>query len=297
MKESNNRRIIPAAGTRGCPSKLLWGWLCFVCLVLHAWSAGAQCIPAATVFKDGERVDYDLYFKWGMLMPKAGLATLSVKEAVFENDPAWHYRLLFRTSGMMEKVYKMRDTIDCYFSDRSQLLFSSKRTNEGDYYMVDNLKFRYPSTGTAVHSHRYNRKTTKIDTVLRVEGCLFDMLGATMYLRSLDWEKMDYGAEFPFHVAIGRETVRVSFRYTGQQIVDRGAVKFRTRHFYIDIIDEVFTQSRAAAEVWIGDDRNHLPVKIRAKLKIGAAEVYFKEAFNLAYPLDCRVVVVERYDR
>lgn len=299
MKEGNNRRAIRVAGIRACRSKRLGGYvglICLVCLLLLPAGGRGQCISSTTIFQDGERVDYDLYFKWGVLMPKAGLATLSVKEDSYKNDPAWRYRLLFRTSGMMEKVYKMRDTLDCYFSQESQLLFSSKRTNEGDYYLVDNLTFRYPSSGAAVHSHRYNLKATKVDTVLRVEGCLFDMLGATMYLRSLDWEKMKYGAEFPFHVAIGREIVKVSYRYTGQQIVDRGAVKFRTRHFYIDIIDEVFTQSRAAAEVWIGDDRNHLPIKIRAKLKIGAAEVYFKEAFNLAYPLDCRVVV-ERHDR
>lgn len=291
MKEGNNRPALQAAGIWACRFRLLWIGAAWIALTLLPTAAQTKCMDSATVFADGERVDYDLYFKWGLLMPKAGLATLSVKETWFKNDPAWHYRLLFRTAGMMEKVYKMRDTIDCYFSPEPRLLFSSKRTDEGDYYLVDNLEFRYPYSGASVHSHRYNLKTTKIDTVLRVEGCLFDMLGATMYLRSLDWSRMEYGAEFPFHVAIGRDIVRVSYRYTGQQIVERGAVKFRTRHFYIDIIDEVFTQSRAAAEVWIGDDRNHLPVKIRAKLKIGAAEVYFKEAFNLAYPLDCRVVV------
>lgn len=254
-------------------------------------SSQAQCIPPNTVFKHGERVDYDLYFKWGILMPKAGLATLSVKEHTYEGQPGWHYQLLFRTSGMMEKVYKMRDTMDCYFSDRSLLLFSSKRANEGDYYSIDDLTFEYRHPLVSARSLRYTPEKTKIDTTLTAEGCMFDMLGATMYLRSLDWKKMSYGDEFPFHIAIGRDVVKVSYRYTGQQIVERGDTKFRTRHFYIDIVDEAFTQTRAAAEVWIGDDENHLPIKIRAKLKIGAAEVYYKSGYNLQYPLACRVVV------
>ena len=75
------------------------------------------------------------------------------------------------------------------------------------------------------------------------------------------------------------------FRYTGQQIVEHKEAKFRTRHFYIDIYDEAFTQAKEAAEVWIGDDENHIPVKIRAKLKIGAAEVYYKDSYNLRAPL------------
>ena len=112
------------------------------------------------------------------------------------------------------------------------------------------------------------------------KGRVFDMLGATMYLRSLDWRTMSYGAEFPFMIAIGRELVNARFRYT--------------RHFYIDIYDEAFSQAKEAAEVWIGDDENHIPVKIRAKLKIGAAEVYYKDSYNLRAPLTCRIVVQKK---
>lgn len=268
--------------------------LCGLSVILFICLAGglhAQCIPSGTIFHHNERVDYDLYFKWGILMPRAGLATLSMQEKRYGKELAWHYRLLFRTTGMMEKVYRMRDTLDCYFSDRSALLFSTKHSDEGGYYLIDDLTFSYRDPSVRVHSRRYTPSRVKIDTVLITQNCLFDMLGATMYLRSLDWTKMRYGDEFPFHVVIGRDIVKVSYRYTGQQIVERGDIKYRTRHFYIDIIDEAFTQSRAAAEVWIGDDRNHLPIKIRAKLKIGAAEVYYKEGYNLQYPLDCRVVV------
>ncbi len=130
--------------------------------------------------------------------------------------------------------------------------------------------------------------------MLMAKGRVFDMLGATMYLRSLDWRTMGYGAEFPFIIAIGRDLVNARFRYTGQQIVEHKGAKFRTRHFYIDIYDEAFTQAKEAAEVWIGDDENHIPIKIRAKLKIGAAEVYYKDSYNLRVPLTCRIVVQKK---
>lgn len=290
MKE-NSRRLKTQDVLPACRSRMYLCCMLILCLSGLLVGTKAQCITPDVVFKHGERVDYDLYFKWGLLMPKAGLATLLVSEHAYEGQPGWHYRLLFRTSGMMEKVYRMRDTMDCYFSSRSLLLFSSKRSNEGNYYSVDDLTFSYRHPHVTARSLRYTPDTTKIDTLLTAKGCMFDMLGATMYLRSLDWKKMRHGDEFPFHIAIGREVVKVCYRYTGQQIVERGETKFRTRHFYIDIVDEVFTQNRAAAEVWIGDDENHLPIKIRAKLKIGAAEVYYNSAYNLQYPLACRVVV------
>ncbi|GHU10207.1 hypothetical protein FACS189431_8860 [Alphaproteobacteria bacterium] len=68
-------------------------------------------------------------------------------------------------------------------------------------------------------------------------------------------------------------------------------MKYRTHHFFIDVYDPAFTQSKEAAEVWVGDDDNHIPVRVRAKLKIGAAEVYFKDSNNLQYPFTCRIVI------
>lgn len=255
----------------------------------------AQTIPAKDRFNTGEEVQYELYFKWGLIMPRAGQATLSIDDARYEGEQAFHYRLLFRTSGMFEKVYAMRDTIDCYFSPDMLLLKSEKRINENNYYAVDELDFSYRNGKTSARSLRYTPTRTKIDTMLVSEQYMFDMLGATMYLRSLDWDKMKYGDEFPFHVAIGRDRVSISFRYTGQAIVERSeTLKYRTRHFYIDIYDEAFTQSKAAAEIWIGDDENHIPVKIRAKLKIGAAEVYYKSSKGLRYPLTSRVTIPRR---
>ena len=228
-------------------------------------------------------------------MPRAGLAILSIDEAWYEEKPAIHYRLLFNTSGLFEKVYKMRDTLDCYFSPDMLLLRSQKRINENDYFMTDDLRFSYETKKVTAHSQRYTPTRTKIDTTLvAAEKYMFDMLGATLYLRSLDWDKMKSGDEFPFNVAIGRDLIKISYRYTGQQIVERGDVKFRTRHFYIDIYDEAFTQSKAAAEIWIGDDDNHIPVKIRAKLRIGAAEVYYKSSKGLRHPFTSRVALPMR---
>ena len=271
------------------------GLCLLVLLLLLSGVTGAQTIPVKERFNAGEVVQYELYFKWGILMPRAGQATLSIKDTRYEDNPAYHYNLLFRTSGMFEKIFSMRDTIDCYFTPEMLLLRSEKRVNENDYYLIDDLKFSYTKGKTSAHSHRYTPSRTKIDTMIVSEQYMFDMLGATMYLRSLDWDNMKQGDEFPFHVVIGRDRINISFRYTGQQIVERNeTLKYRTRHFYIDIFDDAFTQSKAAAEIWIGDDENHIPVKIRAKLKIGAAEVYYKSSKGLRYPLTSRVEIPRR---
>lgn len=294
MKHNRNLLRAAIAAVAVCRSKVV-GLGLFVWLLLLPGMVVAQSITAKERFNAGEEVQYELYFKWGILMPRAGQAVLSIDDVRYKGEPAYHYRLLFRTSGMFEKIFTMRDTIDCYFSPAMLLLQSEKRVDENDYYLIDDLNFSYKDGKTTAHSHRYTPSRTKIDTVIVSEQYMFDMLGATMYLRSLDWGKMKQGDEFPFHVAIGRERINISFRYTGQQIVERNeTLKYRTRHFFIDIYDDAFTQSKAAAEIWVGDDENHIPVKIRAKLKIGAAEVYYKSSRGLRYPLTSRVEIPKR---
>lgn len=270
------------------------GVIGLLALALAVGAARAEGLP----LYDGERVSYDLYFKWGVLMPRAGTACFDMRTATWEGQAAWHYRLLFRTTGMIDRFFPMRDTLNTFLDGtgtEARVLFSSKRTDEGEYYLVDDLRFRYDKPGeVAAHSLRTHWEQVKVDTTLTAEGLAFDMLGGAFYLRSLDWGRLTLGRVYPFCIFIGRDVVKAQFRYTGQQVVSRGETRYRTRHFYIDIFDEAFTQAKEAAEVWMGDDENRLPIRVRAKLKIGAAEVYLREAERTRHPLRCRVVVPQK---
>ena len=264
------------------------GLLLLCMLLLQGRVAHAQTLS----FQANEEVDYELYYKWGLVFSKAGNATFKVADSYFEGESAWQYSLLFRSAGIVEKLYRMRDTMDCYYSKVPRLLYSSKHSDEGDYYSVDELRFRYePANQVTIASRRYTLKRVKIDTLMVAEAPVSDMLGGTLYLRALAAGKLQAGADFPLTVAIGRDLVTMHFRYSGQRIVEHKGVKYRTRHFYIDIEDEAFEQPKAAAEVWMGDDANHIPVKVRAKLKLGAVEAYLKEGRNLRAPMDCRVIL------
>ena len=106
---------------------------------------------------------------------------------------------------------------------------------------------------------------------------------------------MRVGDVIPFSIAVGRDRVNVRFRYAGQSIVEHGDnVKFKTKRFYMDIFDEAFTETKEAIEVWVSDDGNKIPIKIKAKLKIGSAEVKFRSISGNRHPLNSRIVIPSR---
>lgn len=264
------------------------------CMLLFTQAtAHAQCPPANIPLNTGESVNYDLYFKWGVIMSRAGEATISYNATRFRGNDARRYRMIFRTIKIFESIYRMRDTLDCYYTPEGALLYSVKRSNENDYRLTDELTFYYPAkTRTTIRSRRYTPTETKIDTTLYVRsGCAFDMLGATYFLRTLPRASLRAGDVFPAVIAVGRDLVKVNLRYHGPDVVEHGKARYRTHRFSIDIHDDAFTQTRSAAELWVGADDNFVPIKIRAKLKIGYAEVYFRSASRLKAPLTCRTEV------
>lgn len=251
--------------------------------------ASGQCDFKNEPFIIGEKVDYALYFKWGILMPKAGQASIDFHKTNENKTPGYSYRLLFRTTGMFESIYKMRDTLASFHDKNMILTRSGKNSNEGGYYSIDKITFSYKDDHVSAHSLRYTPTRVRIDTILVAEGCTFDMMSSLLYLRSLDYKKLRNGDRFSFKVMIGRDVVNVGFNYKGQEILERDNAKFKTLHFTMDIYDEVFEQSESAAEIWIGDDENRIPVRLRAKLKLGAAEAYYTSSSGLKYPLNCRI--------
>jgi len=88
----------------------------------------------------------------------------------------------------------------------------------------------------------------------------------------------------------GKENVKINIRFEGQSIVERSEyLKYNTYKIALDFTDKVFNESKSAIEIWISDDENRIPVKIKAKLKIGVAEVYLVSYKNLKYPLSSEV--------
>jgi hypothetical protein len=266
-------------------------WILVLCCLLFSAKAQAQYLPQIRTLNEGEEITYDVYFKWGILMSRAGEGKISFRQDAWQGTTAFRYGMTFHTGKFFDSIYKMRDTIDCYYAPDYSLRYSVKHSDEGGYYLTDELTFSYPDAQqTGVHVLQYTPEKVKADTMLTVpSGYVFDMLGAYFFLRTWDWKELKAGDVFPSTVVAGHDLVKISFRYQGIATVERDNIKYRTRHFSLDIYDKAFTQSKSAAELWVGDDENHLAIKLRSKLKIGYLEIYLKNSVNLKTPLNCQV--------
>lgn len=233
--------------------------------------AFAQKFP----FNDGEELSYDIRYKYGLVVMKGGTANYRLDFATFNQKQAVKSSLYFKTTAFFDKIYRMRDTLQSYASIPDlNPLYHHRIVNEGNTHFHETLTFRkFGSSYTEAHIKRTQGEEIKIDTIISADNEGYDILNIFLFVRNLNYSTIALGDSYHLTSFLGKRKVNIILRYEGQSILERSKnVKYNTRRFAIDIGDDVFTESKNAMEIWISDDENRLPLKLKAKLKIGVAE-------------------------
>lgn len=245
-------------------------------------------------FKSGERLAYDIKFKWGIIMVRAGSASYSINDGKYNNKPALKTSLTFRTSSFFDKIFKVHDTLYSYSDINMIPLYHKKFLHEGNTNYTEELFYKqYGKSSTKARSIRYlENNQLKFDSLLVNSGYAIDMLGIFSFARMLDYNNLKSGDSFPLAIFVGRDVVKMKVHYAGQEILEKNETqKYKTLKFNADIVDETFESHKNAMEMWISDDPNHIPVKLKAKLKIGAAEAHLSSYKGTKYPLSSLVTI------
>jgi hypothetical protein len=262
-------------------------------LFLSAFSLHAEDAP----FKEGEMLKYDVNFKWGLVMMKAGTANYSIQKDSYENNPTYKTTLVFKTTSFFDGIFKIRDTLFSHINDNDlEPLYHIRRINEGKTHFWEEVFVRDHSENyTKARVRRGNPETVKFDTTIVSDNAGYDMLSIFSFARTLDYSRLMQDEIFHISSFIGKDKVNITVHFKGQSVVEKNAfVKYKAYRLVIDIGDTAFNESKNAMEIWVSDDKNHIPLKIKAKLKIGAAEANLTSWQNLKYPFTSEVKISAR---
>ena len=198
----------------------------------------------------------------------------------------------FKTNSFFDKIYKMRDTLTSYASRPDLIPVSlSRSVNEGSTRFKEELIVRkHEKTFSEVSVKRTKNGEVRIDTTLSVNNQGFDILNVFLFVRNINYAELNPGQTHNLTVFLGKDKVNIVLRYTGQAVLEKSeTLKYKTFHWTIDIADDVFSEAKSAMEVWISDDENHIPLKLKAKLKIGAAEAELSSYKQLKHPFTSEI--------
>ncbi|MDL2243808.1 DUF3108 domain-containing protein [Bacteroidales bacterium OttesenSCG-928-J19] len=255
--------------------------------VLNTQIASGNDLP----FKTGESVKMEVKFKYGVVI-KGGTFESRVDLTSYGETPAIKSTFLLNTNSFFDGIYKMRDTLISY-ADRQTIipLHHWRSVNEGGKHFFEEMTVHaHKSDYSKVRVVRTEKKKVKVDKFLESNTPGFDLPNLFIYIRTLDYDSLSIGQTLHFSTFFGKRKTDIRCTYKGQQVVEKSKkLKYKTRKFSFDIMDEAFTESKNAIELWVSDDENRLPIKLKAKLKIGAAEGMITSYKGLKYPFTAEV--------
>ena len=197
----------------------------------------------------------------------AGYATLEVKDAIINNKKSFHVIGKGYTTGMSRFFFKVDDLYESYIDKETgnphQFV---RKINEGGYTKNQEGFFNHSVNKVLVKD--YKNKTEKAVIIPKNTQ---DILSTFYYLRNHpNIDKLKVGESIAIDMFFDDETTKFKLKFIGRENLNTkfGDVKSMVFRPFVQS-GRVFKEQESLT-VWISDDDNKVPLRIKASLAVGS---------------------------
>ena len=197
----------------------------------------------------------------------AGYATLEVREAVRNNKKVFHAVGRGYTTGMSKLFFRVEDTYESYFDKVTGKPYQFvRKIDEGGYTKNQEGFFNQDKNTILVKDYK-NKNESTFATPENVQ----DIVSTFYYLRNHpNIDKMKVGESITIDMFFDDETTKFRLKYIGNEDLDTKFGKVPTMIFRPLVQSGRVFKEEESLTVWISDDDNKLPVRIKASLAVGS---------------------------
>ena len=225
-------------------------------------------------FKAGEKLKYSI--KYGPI--HGGDAVIELKLVEYNNKVLYNSKMLARTVGLAEKLFRVREHYESYFYPKTCIPVKSIRdSREGNYHAHDEADFTLEDS--TLYCYKY-------DSVIKVPPEILDMVTALYYVRSLDYQNIKPGDTLEIVTFFDNEIFPFPLRYRGKETIRTKLGKIKSMRFDPVVETGRIFESEDDMIVWLSDDMNMIPIKVKFDLIVGSIKCYLEEYSGLKYPFN-----------
>ena len=241
----------------------------------------AQCLVNSIAFQPGEVLKYGAYYNWGIIWLNAGEAEFTVSNHNYEGRDVYHFRANGSTFKSYDKIFRVRQKYQAYVDTETlKPLWYERDVLEGNYTAFENYTFDYENN--QINAYVQRRGNPGVNRTLPLTPCLFDVLSAIYYFRSVDFSKYGVGDKIPVSAILDRRTYNLHLRYLGKEEVrTRDRTRYNCLKFAIQLVGGTVFKDGQEAIVWVTDDKNKIPVVVEAPIRVGSVKVMLTNVQNL----------------
>lgn len=230
-------------------------------------------------FRSGEKVVYKVYYNMGMIWAGAGTATFTTKLTNYKGKPVYYVKGIGKTYSSYEWFYKVYDVYESYIDTATLMPIKFLRdVDEGGFKFTNNVTF----------NHERNQAIST-NGVYDIPNCVQDVLSTIYYARNIDYDKYKPGDKIRFNMFLDDQVYPLYIRYMGKGTIKTKFGTYKAIRIKPLLIEGTMFKGGEKMEVWVTDDKNHLPVRIDSPILIGSVKVDMMSHENLRYPLSSKI--------
>jgi hypothetical protein len=229
-------------------------------------------------FNTGEYFKFRIHY--GIV--NAGYASLEVKDAVRNNKKVHHVVGKGYTTGMTKFFFKVDDTYESYFDKVSGQPYQAvRKIDEGGYERHQEAFFNQANNTVTVKDRRNNKQKT-----YSVSENVQDVVSTFYYLRNHpSVDKMKVGESITVDMFFDDEVIKFKLKFIGREDLKTKFGTVPTMIFRPMVQSGRVFKEEESLTVWISDDDNKVPLRIKASLAVGSLKADLEQYKGLAHPL------------
>lgn len=221
-------------------------------------------------FVPGEKLKYVIYY--GLI--DGGYVDAELHEVVLEGRRVYHSSMVAQTTGLADKLYKVRDVYEAWFDPNTLLPVKSIRDiNEGKYHKYNIVRYFHDEL-----------KVVNIDSdTFEVTPDIRDMVSVFHYIRNYDFDNIRYDEVIKINTFFDNEIFPFDMRYRGRETIKTRKGKFGVIKLVPFVEPGRIFNDEDDMTIWLSDDRNRVPIRIQMDLKVGSIKADLIEYSGLKY--------------
>ena len=254
--------------------KILWMVLLFP--LLTSFNTPNTDFSETPVFIDGEALTFRL--RYGLIT--GGEATVKVKMTQFDDKEVFHTVLIGRTTGLVDKIFKVYDVYESFFDPVTNLPYKAIRNiREGNYRYYDEVLFNQDEM--YVESQRNGKVYVPENTL--------DMASVLFYVRRIDMTALKENDIISLETYFGDDLFPFFIVYKGRETISIGSGKYKCFKFVPIVEPGRIFEKKDDMTIWFSDDENKVPVSIKFDMLVGSFRCDLSNFENLKYPLTAKI--------
>lgn len=197
----------------------------------------------------------------------AGYATLEVKDATINNKKTFHIVGKGYTTGMSRFFFKVDDLYESYIDKETKNPYRFvRKIDEGGY--TKNQEGFFNQSVNKVVVKDYKHKTEK---TLYIPKNTQDILSTFYYLRNHpNIDKLKIGESVTIDMFFDDETTKFKLKFMGRENITTKFGVVPSMIFRPLVQSGRVFKEQESLTVWISDDDNKVPLRIKASLAVGS---------------------------